>query len=364
LNLIRLKPAEERDMLTVTRDYFCAPMPGQTVGDTTGDGYLSQILHAADLLIQSDDRTPRNRQASDALALLAALALTERPEAGITDLLNHPEIRSRQFNLHTSIQAAEKAREAFFTNWLLTQTGTDLLSRLPFFAAADAFVQAELKAFRHPNKMPAIRTYDSIALVGSGALPITALLWARKTRTPVTCLEICPDAADLSRKLLHHLIRHDPLWGPVAEQIHVVTGCGSRHDYVTHPVTIVDAYVTPRDATVFHFIASSNLETRIAVRSTEGMGALCLPPYFYTSQVDYWLFYSRKSDCGFNTTDGLVQKANPTQTLLNTVVFKYSGWRCRSLSKPGSDWYTPQDVSGIDSFRKRRMKTQPDKWAI
>lgn len=104
-----------------------------------------------------------------------------------------------------------------------------------------------------------------IAFVGSGPLPLSALLLHLRLGCPVTCVDSDPEACDASRRLIGRL--------GLEEGIRVVREEGAFFDYAPYSAVFVASLVTGK-AGVLGRIRSTRPDAVLAVRTAEGMRRL------------------------------------------------------------------------------------------
>lgn len=110
---------------------------------------------------------------------------------------------------------------------------------------------------------------ESICFVGSGPLPLTAIVLNQKTGTKITCVDIDPVACDISRELIGK--------AGYSDRIEVVCADGADYGYRTHPAILI-ASLVPNKADVVTRIKETAKTPCIALRSAEHLHTLLYNP--------------------------------------------------------------------------------------
>lgn len=229
---------------------------------------IKTVLNAADTLLTESDLSPRNRKINDALTLLVG-TLSESYHSGEERvILNDPRIKAIRPKMLEKLAIAEGEMEKYWADRFNARPQLDLkgLRDFWYWQNYEDLAGGEIK------QMPKLSLADgeSIAFVGSGALPLTAIILHEKTGLPVTCVDNDPKACDDARKLVKKLGLED--------NIRIVEADGRTHDYADNPVVFVASLVPQKEAVIDRIRETSGRTAHIAVRSAERLHTLLYEP--------------------------------------------------------------------------------------
>lgn len=147
------------------------------------------------LLSSTDDLSPCNSKVTEALTELVQ-TLTHCQCHTINDCLLHDDaLRQERESLPNLCGKAECAMEKYWTRRLLAEE-TLCLRDFWYIAEYEALCRAEAELL-------ADKVYTRITFLGSGALPLTAILLAGIfPQARVTCIDMDPEACALSAELI------------------------------------------------------------------------------------------------------------------------------------------------------------------
>jgi hypothetical protein len=219
------------------------------------------ISAAARLVLGACDLSPANRPLSNGLRGLVA-ALCEHPP-GVDEalVLADPRVADPAPRMLETLARAEGALERHHARRYLRAPGLPDLGDFPYHAGYLELCRAEaalLAARGWPRRL---------TLVGSGPLPISAVLVAGMLGTRVTCLERDPAAAALGAGVIARL--------GLAGRIAIRVADGARHDYGGDEAVLLAALAEPRRA-ILTRLRECGVPT-VAARSVEGLNALLYP---------------------------------------------------------------------------------------
>ncbi len=171
------------------------------------------------------------------------------------------------------------------------------------FESYARLVDGELKQLGYPQKRVALRDFESIAFVGAGPLPLSAIMIHQKTGLPVTCIDSDKEAVALGKAFI--------------KKCRLTDGISYRHirgdqvDYCIHPYIFIAGLVQDKESVVCQ-VGMSRGGNTIAIRSAMGVGSLldrplsvqmtellfiyfdrhtpALPPFFNTTWFSSWPF--------------------------------------------------------------------------
>jgi hypothetical protein len=182
-------------------------------------------------------------------------------------VLDHPDVRAVRRALLAKLAVAEGEMERCWGEMFCARASL-AVADLADFVYWDCYrhlVGSELRSL--PPDL-ALSRGRSVAFVGAGPLPLSAILLNVRSGLKVTCidrnLEACRMAGALCRKL--HLSGVD-----------VVCAGGARYDYGQSPVVFI-ASLVPDKRKVMRRIRETGPQALVALRSTEGLSTLPYDP--------------------------------------------------------------------------------------
>ncbi len=257
---------------------------------------IACVLEAHEALGRETDLSPRNPVVNDALSVLVRSILEGCPPDDVTDVLDDPGVCAIRGELIERLAVAEGEMERCWGEMLCAR------ARL---AAADFEDFIYWDCYRHlvgaelGNLPPGLDLGkgQSIAFVGAGPLPLSAIIMHLSTGSKVTCIDRDPRACSLACELC----RKAGLTG-----IDIACACGARYDYADNPVVFI-ASLVPEKGKVMRCIREKCPHAVVALRSAEGLCSLLYDPVDETELA--------AMGCGFLGRTGY----NPQ--VINTTLF-------------------------------------------
>jgi hypothetical protein len=226
------------------------------------------VLRAHEALGRETDLSPRNPVINDMLSALVRGVLEGCPPDDVKDVLNDPGVRAIRGELIERLAVAEGEMERFW--------GAMLCARASL-AAADFADFTYWDCYRHlvgaelGNLPPGgfdLGKGQSIAFVGAGPLPLSAIIMHLSTGWKITCIDRDPQACSLACKLC----RKAGLIG-----IDIACACGAGYDYTKHPVVFIASLVSEK-AKVMQCVREKCPHAVVGLRSAEGLCSLLYEP--------------------------------------------------------------------------------------
>jgi hypothetical protein len=233
-----------------------------------GDDLAACVLRAHQVLERESDLSPCNPRINAALSALvqAVMEGCDSPaEAG--RLLASPRIAAIRGALVQRLALAEGAMERHWARAFSRRarlTAADLAA-FTYWSCYRGLVEAELGCLRPYLVMG--RT-ESLAFVGAGPLPLSAVIIHVSTGLKVTCVDADAEACGLAQELCNKA----GLTG-----IEVRCAPGEDHAYARHPVVII-ASLVPDKAQVMRRIRATRRAAVVGLRSVEGLCTLLYEP--------------------------------------------------------------------------------------
>jgi hypothetical protein len=229
---------------------------------------IACVLRAHEVLERESDLSPSNPRINTALSALvgAVLAGGGTPDE-VGRLLAAPRIAAIREVLVRRLALAEGAMErhwarAFAQHARLT---TADLAAFPYWDCYRWLIEAELGCLR---PYLALGKAESLAFVGAGPLPLSAIFMRAGTGLRVTCVDADAEACSLAREVCAKA----GLTG-----IDVRLADGADHEYAPHPVVIV-ASLVPNKVQVIRRIRATQRAAVVGLRSVEGLCTLLYEP--------------------------------------------------------------------------------------
>jgi hypothetical protein len=261
------------------------------------DDLIACVLQAHEALGRETDLSPRNPTINDALSVLVRSILEGCPPDEVRAVLDDPGVCAIRGKLIEGLALAESEMERC---WGETFCARERLEAADFedFIYWDCYrhlVGAELGNL--PLGLNNLEEWQSIAFVGAGPLPLSAMIVHLSTGRRVTCIDRDPRACGLACELC----RKAGLTG-----IDVVCACGIGYDYTSHPVVFI-ASLVPEKGKVVRCIREKCPHAVVALRSVEGLCSLLYDPVDETELA--------AMGCGFLGRTGYSPQA------INTTLF-------------------------------------------
>jgi nicotianamine synthase-like protein len=228
---------------------------------------IACVLQAHAALGRETDLSPRNPVINDALSALVRAILEGCPPDEAERVLADPRVRAVRGELVGRLAVAEGEMERCWSELLRARASLEAadLKDFIYWDCYRALVKAEL------GLLPAsleIGDGQSIAFVGAGPLPLSAILMHLSTGCSVTCIDRDPGACSLACELC----RKAGLTG-----IEIACACGTSWDYARHPVVFI-ASLVPEKAEVMRCIRRRCPQAVVGLRSVEGLCSLLYDP--------------------------------------------------------------------------------------
>ncbi len=215
------------------------------------------------------------------------------------------EIQDKMDSLRTISRQGEARLEKFYADQIISRTeSASFMGASPeeksvflldltksFFRAVSyqKMVEAELKLLHQIT----IKPMDKLVIVGSGALPLSALLFQIHADATITCLEQDPEAVQKSQKLISKLEKMGLIREGSITILHEQPETFRYHNYDT---VVLNAEV--RNETkekIFHSIDHDyHSVTAIAIRTAEDLAQLVYPPTFVLTEINRRLKFRGK----------------------------------------------------------------------
>jgi hypothetical protein len=231
------------------------------------DDLIACVLRAHEVLGRESDLSPLNRNIDAALSALVEGVMEGCPPGEAARVLADSRVRRSRSALVRRLALAEGAMERYWARAFCQRrhvTAADF-GEFTYWDCYRHLVEAELRSL---GPLLQIAKAESLAFVGAGPLPLSAILAHLSTGLKVTCLDVDAEACSLARGLA----RKAGLTG-----IDVRCASGAHHDYAPHPVVMIASLVADK-AEAMRRIQATRPQAVVALRSTEGLCTLLYDP--------------------------------------------------------------------------------------
>jgi protein-L-isoaspartate O-methyltransferase len=232
-----------------------------------GDDLIACVLQAHEVLGRESDLSPLNPRINAALSALVQGVMDGCLRGDAARVLADPRIGRVRAALVQRLALAEGAMERHWTRAFCQRrnvTAADF-EQFTYWDCYRHLVEAELGSLGPHLELAKA---ESIAFVGAGPLPLSAILAHLGTGLKATCLDVDAEACSLARALC----RKVGLTG-----IEVRCASGAHHDYALHPVVMIASLVAEK-ADAMRRIRATRPGAVVALRSAEGLCTLLYDP--------------------------------------------------------------------------------------
>jgi Nicotianamine synthase protein len=224
---------------------------------------VARVLATHATLIGEDDLSPRNPKINRVLSALVQGITEGCPANDVGDVLQDPAVRAARGELLGRLAIAECEMERSWGEKFCSRSSltVDDFSEFIYWDCYCHLVAGELQ---HLSLCPKAGAARAIAFVGSGPLPLSAIIMHARTGMKVTCIDVDPRACRLAREL-----------GCKAGFADIAVECadGAEFDFTNHPVAFI-ASLVPEKTRVVRRIRETCPHALVALRSVEGLCTL------------------------------------------------------------------------------------------
>jgi hypothetical protein len=233
----------------------------------TKDELVVRVLEAHETLHGQADLSPRNPKVNAALSALVHGIMEGCPPGEVKDVLDDPAVRAIRGELVAKLAIAEGEMERCWGELFCARAHMPVADFRDFiyWDCYRHLVENELRTLPHRLR-PA--TGQSIAFVGAGPLPLSAIIMQARTGLRMTCIDVDPRACSLAQALCHKAGLAD---------IDVICARGESYDYRNCPVVFIASLVRDKGRVVAR-ARETRLRALVALRSAEGLCTLLYDP--------------------------------------------------------------------------------------
>ena len=319
--------------------------------------YIEHVLSTHAFLKRQSDLSPRNPKVNGVLYGFVRNTMKPRSADEVATILSAPVIQQVAPDLRRLLGRAEYEMECFCASAMIgDETGAEgrfsSYGNFIYRGNYEALVAAELHAMKWHIKAPPIKLeHESVAFVGAGPLPISAIMFHRRTGLQVTCIDSDERACILGRQLILYLAAKEPGYVDLDKQIHFVHKAGEDHDYVTHPIVFIASLVEKKDPIVMRIVKTSHTVATTVIRSAEGLSTLLYKPEDCVAGQEEYNIY-------------LAGKTNPSPQAINTsLIYRFPPSKYWARNK--IEWEgLPDDMHVLKQRPRRLWRTRPQDISI
>jgi len=247
-------------------------------------GYIDHVSNIYGFLMKETDLSPRNPQLNATLHRFVQDTTEERSPEEVAAILNTAVIQQIAPSVRHLLGRAEREMEHFCAAAMIDgeSEADQRFSSYSNFIYRDnyeALVAAELQAMKWQPQIQQIRTGgESIAFIGAGPLPISAIMLHQRTGLQVTCIDSDRQACQLGRQLILCLAEKERGHRDIDKAVHFVYASGEEHDYRMHPIVFVANLVESKEQIINRIVKTCHAVTTTIIRSAEGLSTLLYTP--------------------------------------------------------------------------------------
>lgn len=228
---------------------------------------LEEYINAHTILKEEKDLSPNNERINKTLSSLVKQLTPSMHEAEAEKMLAHPDIQSIRKEMLHLLSLAESRMEEFYAKHYLGKV--DALADFSDFIYWRNYVElVKVEVERLRDVLPSFFP-SSMVFVGTGPLPLSALLIQEQLQVPALCLDIDPYAYFLGKELVE---KADGRY----ESDYALSD-GALFDYSGYDLIWIASLVPNKEA-VMKRIYETNPEAIVAIRSVDGIHKLLYEP--------------------------------------------------------------------------------------
>lgn len=240
--------------------------------EETAQAVVDEALKVHRTLQTEADLSPRNAVINQTLSNFYLTVIKSYSEEEESLILEHPVMQSILKDLLAKLAMSETAMEYFYAERLLKDASLRYhsLSQFIYWNNYERLIQLELSVLQRLLVTQSFSVGQSLAFVGSGALPLTAIIIAVQFHMPVTCIDCDAQACSVSSKLMERL--------SLGEACKVVNRSGQSHNYSSHPVVLIASLVPNKAEVVLRVTSTAQPGGLVLIRSVDGVRRLLYEP--------------------------------------------------------------------------------------
>ncbi len=239
------------------------------------------------------DLSPKNPVINQTLSQLVFI-LTMPVDKNMTDqIIEHPDIKAIRKPMLSLLAQAESEMEKYYAMHYLTTARS--INDLHHFMYWNNYTNLVQKEWKISHKLTKVKR---MTMIGSGPLPLSALIMAKTSNAEVRSLDIDPFSHLLGQQLLTSLQNNNRILHEQED--------GARADYSRDDFVLI-ASLVPNKEDILQQIKNTNPKAMAAIRSADGLYQLLYDPV----QPNMY------QNCGFQ----LVSRTEADSSVINTTLF-------------------------------------------
>ncbi|TVQ82387.1 MAG: hypothetical protein EA357_09695 [Micavibrio sp.] len=241
----------------------------QHLKDFCAEELIDQLLYTHAVLKNESDLSPHNPLITETLTALVGNIVTAEEcfsEAEKQQVLQNPAVRTIRKELLAELSEAEYEMELYFSNRFLDNPNFTAKNLNEFWYLQNYLDLVDLEL----EKLPSLDPGQEVVFIGSGPLPLTAIIMAQKTGLHITCLDMDEAAVKRGEALAEKL--------DMSQQLHFTQAAGSKYDYGNAALVMVASLVADKKDVLAQIEKTSEKLPQVALRSAEGLHALLYDP--------------------------------------------------------------------------------------
>jgi hypothetical protein len=274
--------------------------------------YIDHALNVYTFLPEQCDLSPRNPKVNATLYAFVRDTMKERSAKEVAVILNTPRIQQIAPGLRRLLAQAEYEMEYLCASAMVVGREAGVEERFSSYRNFiyrdnyEALIAAERHAMERYAETPRIgMDRKSIAFVGAGPLPMSAIMFHQQTGLRVTCIDKDEKACQCGQRLVNYLTSNRTDHKDLDKAIHFVHESGKEYDYGTHQIVFIASLVEEKESIITRIANTARTTTTAIVRSAHGLSTLLYRPEDCIASRDKYAVY-------------LVGKTPPSPEAINT----------------------------------------------
>ncbi|MHA6484849.1 nicotianamine synthase family protein [Paenibacillus sp. strain BS8-2] len=228
------------------------------------EDFIALVRETNEILEQESDLSPANRRVADNVRRLTQRLRNRFMPEDIQAVLGNEYMKTNQRHLREKLSVAEFLTELDDAKQICERPDPvlNIVTEWPSWRIYLSLVCKELFALQQFKRHGADGAASPIVFVGSGPLPLSAIILHQFGHVEVVCLEMDMDAYATSCRLLQRMGLQDT--------VKVVHINGAEFDYSAYDRIFIASLVRNKLA-VLHQICRTSHNPLVAVRTAEGM---------------------------------------------------------------------------------------------
>ena len=231
---------------------------------------IDQVIETQQILQQEEDLSPRNPRITKTLtAFVQNIIAAEQSftEAEKKDVLDNQLVKTSRPALLNGLSRAEYEMELYFSDLFLDNPNftEDNLNDFWYLQNYIDLVDLELETITLPAQKD-----KEVVFIGSGPLPLTAIIMAQKTGMNITCLDMDEAAIARGHDLTEKL--------GISDHIQYKQSAGHEYDYKNTALVMIASLVGNKEDVLNTIQNTADELPQVAIRSAEGLHALLYEP--------------------------------------------------------------------------------------